>query len=192
MDNEPMQVEFLAEAVVQAVEYGQQRTNASLKRRDNWGLKNNDPVEDARRQTIGTLGEWAVAHSFEQDYVFTINTFKAPDVVVNGIGLQVKASERAANLIIRPDAKDHEPYILCHVIMPPGDPRNWTEERLGMHPCVFVDIIGWLYPYDARLIADAYPEYHRDPGHRSPAIFMPRELLRGMSELEEVCRKGVQ
>lgn len=169
--------------VMKAVAAGQARTNASKHRKDNWGLINNDPVEDARRQTVGSLGEIAVCELFGMDYDAKVNTFKAPDLVVNGWGLQVKASEYAKNLTIRTDAQDWEPYILCHVHMQPGDPfGQWLTQELYRQ--IQVDVIGWIFPYAARLLADVDPTLWRDPqGRKSPAIFIPRYLLDSMESL---------
>ena len=171
--------------LVQAMKYGEIRTGESKKRRDNWGLRNDDPITDSRRQTVGTLGEWAVAEYFQQPYVFTVNTFKAPDVVVNGYGIQVKASEYARALIIRPDAKDHEPYVLARVRMPEGDPRDW-EETLASDATGTVELLGWMFPYEARLLADSEPSLIRDPNNRrAPAIFIRPEWLHLMPLLDD-------
>lgn len=173
--------------LLQAVMFSEIRTAASKGRKDNWGLVNNDPIVDARRQLVGTLGEWAVASAFGRKYRFSVNTFKAPDVIINGWPLQVKGSEYAKNLIIRPDAKDLEPYILTHVVFPEGDPRLWTE-----HSDVYaiVHILGWHFPFDARRAARRDPSMRRDPGGRkAPAIFLQRDMLRPMTELHEYVQK---
>ena len=181
-----MVANFNKSDMIQAMQYGEIRTSESKKRRDNWGLKNDDPVEDSRRQTVGTLGEWAVAEYFQQTYQFTVNTFKAPDVVVNGYGLQVKASEYARALIIRPDAKDHEPYILAKVAIPAGDPRQWERTLDGQQDYGTVELLGWMFPYEARLLADSDPGIIRDPnGRNSPAIFIRPEWLHFMPLLND-------
>lgn len=172
------------EELLACVDCGQQRSQASLHRKDNWGLVVGSAEEDARRQTIGAIGEWAVMTFFHQPFVCSVNTFKAPDVMVNNVGIQVKASERGKYLIIRPDAKDSEPYVYCHVRIPDGDPREWPKS-LAPNAFGLVDFKGWMFPYHARLLADSEPSLWRDPGGRkSPAIFIPTELLCDMEELE--------
>ncbi len=174
---------------LQAVAFGEERTNASKNRRDAWGLRNNDPVVDSRRQTVGSLGEMAVMRYFNQPELCLVNVFKAPDVVVNGHGIQVKSSERAADLIIRSDAKNTEPYILCKVSMPPNDPRMWRKVNEVVHgECwSWVELLGWLYPWQARLMADCADGYWKDPMRRnSPAIFIPREDLYPIDSLKEI------
>jgi hypothetical protein len=179
-------IRFKHKQLVAAVNFGQVRTENSRHRKDNWGLRNIDPVEDSRRQTVGTLGEWAVANYFGIPYVFTVNTFKAPDVFVNGVGLQVKASEQARDLIIRPDAKDDEPYILVQVSLPGGNPLSWANGEVA-----FAELIGWLYPWQARLMADCDDRYWRDPGKRnSPAIFIPRNELYPLDTLRQLVYNG--
>lgn len=173
------------EDMIDCMQCGEVRTAASAKRKDNWGLKNDDPVADARRQTIGYIGELTVARYFGQEMQREVNVFKMPDVFVGDYGLQVKASEWAANLIIRPDAKDHEPYILVHVQMPEGDPREW-EQTLPQDATATATIVGWMLPYEARLLADADESLHRDPGGRSPAIFIPRGMLTPIQRLKEL------
>lgn len=176
---------FQTAELLEAVRYGQKRTEASKNLKDNWGLRNHDPVEDARRQTVGTLGEWAVAKYFNVPYVFTVNTFKAPDLIVNGVGIQAKASEKAEFLTIRRDAKDDEPYVLCHVGMTTGDPRQWG--AAGIDAQAYVTIMGWMYPWQARLMAENDPCLWRDPGRRnSPAIFIPHQELFPMAQLREI------
>lgn len=177
---------FNKERLLQAVQYGQIRTHNSRGLRDNWGLRNTNALEDARRQTVGTLGEMALADAFRLPYVFTVNTFKAPDIVVGGMGLQAKASEKAEYLTIRRDAKDNEPYVLVHIDMPEGDPRAWTSGE------AYGTILGWMYPWQARLIADVKPEYWRDPGRRNaPAIFIPAAELLTLEDLySEVATVG--
>jgi hypothetical protein len=171
--------------MIDCMQCGEVRTAASTNRRDNWGLKNDDPVEDARRQTVGYLGEMAVARYFGQEMQRAVNVFKLPDVFVGKYGLQVKASEWAKNLIIRPDAKDHEPYILVRVEMPKGDPRDW-ETTLPAKATAKAVIMGWMLPYEARLLADSDPSLHRDPGGRSPAIFIPSHLLTPIEKLKRL------
>lgn len=187
---------FTHRAVLQAVHDGQVRTSESTQRKDNWGLVNLDPVEDARRQTIGVLGEMAVSEYFQQEYTFTVNTFKAPDLYVKNVGIQVKASEWAKALIIRPDAKNHEPYVLVRVNIPMGDPRTWSVEDMPEDiVTTSAEIMGWLTPYEARLLADSDPSIIRDPnGRKSPAIFIHPEWLHHIWMLddwlagEDVCR----
>lgn len=173
------------EDMIDCMQCGETRTAASTKRKDNWGLKNDDPVEDSRRQTIGYIGELVVARYFGQEMQREVNVFKLPDVFVGAYGLQVKASEWAKNLIIRPDAKDHEPYILVHVEIPSGDPRDW-ETTLPADASATATIVGWMLPYEARLLADVDPSLHRDPGGRSPAIFIPRHLLAPIGKLKQL------
>lgn len=175
--------EFGSLETLLAVQCGQKRTEASQKRRDNWGLKNDNEVEDSRRQTIGTLGEFALMKHFKQDLTCSVNTFKQPDLYVRGWGIQVKASERATNLIIRPDAKDYEPYVLVQVEIPDGDPRTWTRARSRYF------LMGWMFPYYARLWADLEPSMWRDPnGRNSPAIFVPRDWLESIRNLEGLTK----
>lgn len=176
------------EDMIDCMQCGEVRTAASAKRKDNWGLKNDDPVEDARRQTVGYLGELTVARYFDKPMERRVNVFKAPDVVVGKYGLQVKASEWAKNLIIRPDAKDHEPYILVLVEMPAGDPRTW-ERTLPEDATATATIMGWMLPYEARLLADSEPKLHRDPGGRSPAIFIPTGMLTPIKRLKRLTDK---
>lgn len=176
---------FYKHELLECVAYGEQRTSNSKQRKDNWGLRNDDPVEDSRRQVIGVISEWAVAEYFGQAYEYTVNSFKAPDVIVNGYGIQVKASEYARALIIRPDAKDHEPYVLAKVMLPPGDPRQW-EETLEESELGQVQLLGWMFPYEARLLADAEPSLIRDPnGRNAPAIFIQPEWLHFMPLLTD-------
>jgi hypothetical protein len=181
------EMKFTHEEVVLAVQCGQERTNASKHRRDNWGLKNDDPVEDARRQTVGSLGEFALMKLFDQSLTCSVNTFKAPDLVVNGWGIQVKASEHAKNLTIRRDAQDWQPYVLCHVHMGQGDPRLWLTQEL--YQVATVDILGWIFPYAARLLADVDTTLWRDPqGRKAPAIFIPRYLLDPTEALQSLTQ----
>lgn len=176
---------FTHEQLLQAVDYGQQRSHASLHRRDNWGLDSSDKAEDSRRQTIGTLGEWAVSNYFGQEYFFTVNTFKAPDLFVNGIGIQVKASEFGVNFIIRPDAKDDEPYVYCRVEIP-NEPFDAREYGLFPHLIARVEIVGWLYPWQGRLMAEMDPTLWRNPGGRTPAIFIPVSEILPLDKLREI------
>ncbi len=158
-----------------------------MKRKDNLGLINEDHVEDARRQTVGYIGELAVSRYFGTEMQREVNLFKKPDVEVGGFGIQVKASEWAKNLIIRPDAKNHEPYVLVLVEMPKGDPRTW-EETLPENATATATIIGWMFPSEARELAVTYPHLQRDPGRRSPAIFIPREMLHPIRHLRELTQ----
>lgn len=186
-------VRFSKELLIMAKRFGDIRTQHSIGRKDNWGLIRSDTeedrIEDSRRQTIGTLGEWAVACYFGVKYEFSVDSFKAPDVYVNGPdgyiwGLQVKASEYGKNFIIRPDAKDYEPYIYCYVEMPAGDPDNF--EDLPEDTVTRVHIKGWMYPREARERAHANPKLIRDPGgRRSPAIFIPVPQIRPIQELRQ-------
>lgn len=176
---------FEKEDLLQCVVWGETRTSNSKHRQDNWGLKNDDEVVDSRRQVVGVVSEWAVAEYLRQEYIFTVNSFKAPDVVVNGYGVQVKASEYAKALIIRPDAKDHEPYVLAKVKLPSGDPRNWRTS-LDDWDVGRVELLGWMFPYEARLLADSEPSLIRDPNNRSaPAIFILPEWLHFMPLLTD-------
>ena len=196
----PTRIRFHYDMLVRAVELSMKRTADSIGRKDNWGLvvpkTKAGQIEDARRQVIGTLGEWAVANYFNTDYVFSVNTFKEPDVWVTGNdgkvwGLQVKASEYGKNFIIRPDAKNHEPYIYCLVEMPEGDPRMWAQ-RLPKSAVAFVSIKGWMFPSEARERAKANPSLIRDPGGRkSPAIFIPVPQINPISELRQAIYGSV-
>lgn len=184
-------ITFDRATTLRAVDGGQARTAASKHRKDAWGLVNDDEVLDARRQTVGTLGEFAVMRMFGQELTVSVNTFKLPDVVVNGWGLQIKASEYAKNLTIRSDSKDFEPYILCRVQMPPCDPREWaTCDQPNISSTV--EILGWIFPYIARLWADLEPSLYRDPGNRnSPAIFIPADWLNSMDSLMALTETNV-
>lgn len=189
-------VRFEAPNLIHAMRLGQVRADASTHRKDNWGLRVTDDeesqIEDARRQTIGTLGEWAVANYFDLGYEFTVDTFKAPDVTVNGYGLQVKASEYGKNFIIRPDAKDFEPYIYCFVELPaePMDPRQYPG-RLSPQAVARVYLRGWMFPAEARERARRDPSLIRDPGGRkSPAIFIPVEEIHPIYLLRELVLTG--
>ena len=177
--------------VLDAVMIGQKQTQQSSHRKDNWGLKNDDPIKDARRQTVGFLGEMAVSSCFHVPFEPMKGAFKDPDVYVNGWGLQVKSSELQTpiSLTIRPDAKDFEPYILCRVNIPTGDPRDWhIQERLL---AAKVEILGWIFPYIARLWNDIVDgALIRDPnGRNSPAIFMPQHYLENIEFLKELTNQ---
>lgn len=173
--------------MIDCMQCGERRTAASVKRRDNWGLINDDPLEDSRRQTVGYIGELAVSRYFGTEMQREVNLFKKPDVIVGNFGIQVKASEWARNLIIRPDAKDHEPYVLVLVEMPQGDPRTW-EKTLPKNAKATATIVGWMFPYEARELAREFPDLERDPGRRSPAIFIPREMLHPIRHLRELTQ----
>lgn len=147
-------------------------------------MRRGSPAEEARRDVVGILGEWAVANYFGQSYEFTYNTFKAPDLVVNGHGLQVKSSLKGEYLTIRRDAKDDEPYILVRIIIPGSDPHSWHKLDRA-NGWAFIE--GWMYPWQARLMADCDPSLWRDPGKRnSPAIFILRAELFTMDKLKEI------
>jgi hypothetical protein len=179
-----IQVQFDLKQLQTAFHFGQIRQEASKGLKDNWGMRRGSPAEEAQRDVVGILGEWAVANFFGQPYEFTLNTFKAPDVVVNGHGIQVKSSLKAESLTIRRDAKDDEPYVLTLVTMPNLDPFKWhTLDRAN----AWVGLVGWMYPWQARLMAECDPSLWRDPGKRnSPAIFIPRAELFTMDKLKEI------
>lgn len=170
-------IRITPEEAVECYEWGQVRTRNSAHRKDNWGLRNTDPVEDARRQTVGMMGEFALAKFFGMDPALTktVNTFKAPDLVVEGLGpLQVKASERAAELTIRPDAKNDERYVLAKVTL------SSPIAKFG----AWVELLGWTWPWQAREWAEQDPSLIRDPQNRkSPAIFIPARMLHSMDLL---------
>lgn len=148
------------------------REQESVGLRDNHGMKRGSVAQERDRQLRGVLGEWAVSNAVGLSYLFTINTFKAPDLVLqDGRGIQVKCSMRQGPLVVRRDAKDNEVYVLTWM----------TYLNDGT---ILVTCVGWLTAYEARLLADIIPELWRDPLERnSPAIFVPTYLLRDMEEL---------
>lgn len=175
------------EEAVACYEWGQVRSRSAKEkgRKDAWGLRNDDPVVDARRQTVGMMGEYAIAKFFGMDPLLThtVGIFKAPDLVVPGLGgVQAKASDRKyPELTIRPDAKNGEFYVLVKVTLssPIAKFGAWTE------------LLGWIDPEEARKMAKHDESLIRDPqGRNSPAIFLPPDLLHPMEMLRPSASAG--
>jgi hypothetical protein len=108
---------------------------------------------------LGCVGELAVARMLNQEWDATVNTFKAPDQA--GI-VQVKTrSNHTYELLVRPDDKDNEIFVLVTC-------ENFYNCRIH----------GWLWGRDAK--KDEWKQKH---GGRPAAWFAPHEALNPIDTL---------
>ena len=165
-----------AEAI-QALDYAKIRQSESRGLKNAHGLVWQGEAEDEFRQWLGVAGEMVLAKFSGQPYEFLVNVFKAPDLYIGGVPIQVKCSDHNRNLIIRQDAKDDEVYVLVNY---KGIVDSFYREMYNF------EILGFIRPRHARLLADCDPSMWRDPPQRvndqavarhAPAIFVPESLL---------------
>lgn len=125
------------------------------------------------RHINGAGGEIAVAKWRGIYFLPTINTFKSPDI---GKNIQVRTRSRHDwDLLVRPEAKDHEIYICVTGRLPDYCLR------------------GWLWAHEAKR-----PEYWKNHGQRGPAWFVPTINLRRLplvpkpigDPLQDILRKA--
>ena len=120
-----------------------------------------DPQEEQRRQTVGWLGELAVAKHFGVKYEFATDYDKARHDVA---GLEVRSTEHFdGHLITYPDDKP-APYVLALV------------HRISFHKFDVV-LAGWIDLHNANTDA------HWRTNMRAPGYFTPQSALHPLSTL---------
>jgi hypothetical protein len=142
---------------------GTDRHEAAKKanKRDSHKYKGSD--EDGLKiHILGAAGELAFAKSLGIVWDASINTWKKPDLC--GI-VQVKtATHHTYSLLVRPDAKDGEIFVLV------------TSENLREY-----QIHGWMIGKDIKR-----ERWLRNPGERKAAWFVPQSALHPYEDLLEV------
>ena len=112
-----------------------------------------------RRTLKAAIGELAFCKARGLYWPATVNTFrKQPDVYQYEIRTRSKPDYQ---LNVRPDAKDHAPYVLVR----------------GMTPRFH--LVGWIYARDAK----QRPDWSKTYGGHEPAFFVPDKYLHDMATL---------
>lgn len=120
-----------------------------------------DPLEI---HIAGVAGEMAFCKCLGMYFMPTIDTYKSPDV---GDNIQVRTrSEKWHDLLVRPNDKDEDKFVLVVGKMP------------------IFSVIGWAYGSEAK-----HKKWLQSYGDRPPAYFMPQRALHDASSICNATKK---
>lgn len=125
------------------------------------------PDDELANAYLGFRGEIAFSHVVGLVWRCDLSAFSTGgDVGAYQVRTRRFATDQC--LIVRPVDHDDAVYVLVIEEAP-----NWLA------------VVGWMRARDAK-----QPLWQRDPGGRGPAFFVPRSMLRPMSELPRLTREG--
>jgi hypothetical protein len=123
------------------------------------------PNESWENHVIGAMAELAVAQYLELDWAGHVNHFGKPDLIANGLGVEVRYSPKWTSIKVRP--KDPDDVLVVGVT---GKPPSF-------------EIVGFVRAKTAKL------EPTRSPAPGSPAHFVPMERALPIGRLKDWIHK---
>lgn len=145
----------------EAYQCGQQRYLNSAFRGDRNRMANQSLAQNIGSHIVGALGERAVYKALGRQWVGTVDTFKAPDLV--GTQVQIRTTSKSTGeLVVRERDNPDQPFVLVV-------PEEFPAFR----------VVGWCYGKDARK-----REFWKAPRtDLPPAYFVPQHLLQPIDTL---------